>query len=155
MKVESAINRSGIWTAFRPVSDRTSATSQPVIAAKHLTGFNKAGTPIYKVRCYTYQGVFAAPVLAHRFEDWLSVEPLDAITALANLNDREQIVARQHAMVERKKSLHVRQGREHELYRQLMGRLEARLHMNDVVEGINLRDDGPRHPFLGQAVVAP
>ena len=149
MNVEAAINRSGIWTAFRPVTRLVPPrlmAAQPAVAAKHLVRFDENDQPVYKMRCYTYQGTPVSPVLARRFDEWLAVDPVDSITALANLADREQIVSRQNTMVERKKAFCVVQGKEHQLYRSLVSvlvRLEA--HTNDVVEGVPLRDDDRRH----------
>ena len=122
MSLDGIINRSGIWTVFRPVDDLPNADTsvEPAIAAKHLVKFDERDQPVYITRFYTRNGQLVSGAFARRFTNWYPVEPTDVVTALGNLDDRERIISRQSEMADKKAELNVNQGSEWYLYPKLL-----------------------------------
>lgn len=122
---------SGIWTAVRLTpSWRTDVraaeqaarnNSEPVVACRRLVEFDLRQQPVYKTYYWNHQGAFYPPVLARRFDDhWWIVDPIDAITALADRLDKDYLIARSHRHVDRKQEFGIEVGREHVVFRRAL-----------------------------------
>ena len=132
MQLDSAIRSSGVrvavrrelaelgrmhWksTRRREEERRLRVWERPFIAAKNLVKFDeRTDQPVYETRVYTMQGQPLALALARRREDedWVPIDPVDPITLLSNLADRDAIEARQRRITERKREIGVPEGRE-------------------------------------------
>ena len=108
MKLDSALSASGTAIACR-LPRAHDPTGAPNFVVRQLTGFSIDGkqTPIYEVYCFRLpMAQPVSPVLAHQYDDWEPYDKLDAIDALASLDDRppEQVQA---AVIERRRELYV------------------------------------------------